>query len=84
MLRQVGLGLTDEQWGQATLPISKGGVGMREGVGVADAAYVASRVGTREVCRALDGEYVLEGENGDGMRLALPPVPTEGAAEARR
>ena len=38
-----------------------------EGVEVADAAYVASRMGTREVCRALDGEYVLDGESGDGM-----------------
>ena len=57
----LGRALTDEQWCQATLPLKKAGVGLRQAWEVADAAFVASRLLTRPACNEMGGEFDWEG-----------------------
>ena len=55
-----GLAVSDAQWAQAALPLSKGGLGFRSAATHAPAAYLASRLATRRLCREVDAAFVWE------------------------
>ena len=44
-------------WEQATLPIRRGGLGLRLANDVADAAYIASRLMCKDACMELDPHF---------------------------
>ena len=66
-----GLALSEAQWQQATLALSRGGLGLRSATRHAAAAYLASRTATRELCRAIDPAYEWD-----------PAAPGDGVLEA--
>jgi hypothetical protein len=49
--------VTEVQWGQATRPISFAGLGLRSTAQHAEAAYMASRTQTADICKELDASF---------------------------
>ena len=85
----------DEAWSQAALGLKHAGLGLRSTARHAPAAYLASRLSTRELCAQVDPEFAWEATAPDsGPRVAkemlnavLPPaqqVPLEDDAPRRQ
>ena len=53
--------VSDDQWAQASRGLWCGGLGLRASAKHAPAAYVASRMATRQQCRVVDPTYQWEG-----------------------
>ena len=56
----VGFSLSEAQWDQAGLGAKMSGMGLCRAMEIADAAYIASRVGAYDDCRGLDSQHVLD------------------------
>ena len=56
----MGLVLNDREWKQATLALSKGGLGLRSAEIHSSTSYLASRTATRSFCQEIDPSYVWD------------------------
>ena len=54
----LGIALSDAQWKQCQLALSKGGLGLRSSSRHAPAAYLASRLSTRILCQEIDSHFL--------------------------
>ena len=66
-----GTALSESQWQQASLPMSKGGLGFRCGSSHAAAAYLSSRMATRHLCGQIDAAHSLEASDDDALTAAI-------------
>jgi hypothetical protein len=72
--------LTEDQWAQAVLPLSKGGLGFRSAFDHADAAYVTSRSATHSFCVAIAQTHTWEAtEGGSYLQQAIDRLNVQGA-----
>ncbi|CAK0823258.1 unnamed protein product, partial [Prorocentrum cordatum] len=74
-----GTALTDSQWQQASLPLSKGGLGSRCGTSHAAAAYLASRMATRHLRGQIDAAFSWDGDCEGGALAAAVNLYNAGA-----
>jgi len=56
----MGVVFSDEQWEQASYPVKESGLGLCRAADIADAPYMASRVGGFDDCVALDAGHVWD------------------------
>ena len=69
--RLAGGRLEEEGWRQAQLPGRKAGVGLRSATNAADAAYVASRAATHELCKGVRRGHAWDAGAGTDLGEAL-------------
>ena len=61
-----GLPLSDQQWAQASVALNRGGMGYRSAAAHSPAAYLASRMATRDLCQQLDPLHIWADDPGGG------------------
>ena len=79
-----GTAVSDDQWRQAALPLSKGGLGLRCGPSHAAAAYLASRSATRLLCCQIDPAFEWEGAKDGSAVAAAMGLYNEGVCQEHR
>ena len=67
----VGDALPERSWSLAQLGVAQGGLGIRDPARHASAAYWASLVQTRDLCRLLDPEYEADDRSGGSGLAAM-------------
>lgn len=74
----LGIGLSSRQWSQATLPVKMGGLGLRSAASSADAAYVASRAATHQMCSAIRADHAWDTQGGADLASATGRLSASG------
>ena len=75
-----GLTGNEDAWNQASLSVSRGGIGLRKCSKHAAAAYLSSRVATKDLCTTIDPEFTWDAtcpELQHGMSLFNETVPPD-------
>ncbi|CAK0886144.1 unnamed protein product [Prorocentrum cordatum] len=79
-----GTALNESQRQQASLPLSKGGLGFRFGNSHAAAAYLASRVAARHLCGQIGAAFSWGGDCDGGAQAAAVNLCNVGARQEHR